>query len=296
MDETNDVYWRSLLFVPANNARYAEKARSSSADAIILDLEDAVLTEHKAEARSLVRGLAADLRTATRDVVVRINRPLPLAIRDIEAAVSENVKAIMVAKAASAEHLAFLIEVVEEQETALGLRVGHTKIVPLVETAAAVARLEEIASSERVVAIVCGDEDLAADLGCDPSSETLVALKYRVVLAAAQAGIRPLGMLGSIADFRDTEKYSCSVRRSSAAGLQGTLCIHPIQVDIANQGFLPSEEQLANARRVVEAAEAAFRNGAGAVGLDGKMIDAPVLRRAKKVLEAEDIYGSRDPK
>ncbi len=291
INSSDNVHWRSLLFVPANNARYAEKARTSRADAIILDLEDAVLPEHKTGARSTVQGLAASLRTGARDVLVRINRPLPLAVRDIEAAVCEHVKAIVVAKAASAEHLRFLSEVIEERELSLGLSSGHTKLLPLIETADAVARLGEIASSPRVVAIVCGDEDLSAELGCDPASETITAVKHRLVLAAACRGIRPLGLMGSIAEFRDIEKYGTFVARSNAAGLEGTLCIHPNQVDVANSGFGPSEMQLEYARRVVAAAEAARKRGAGAVGLDGKMIDAPVLRRAENMLKAERLHA-----
>ncbi|UVK48717.1 CoA ester lyase (plasmid) [Mesorhizobium sp. AR07] len=286
MNNTDDICWRSVLFVPANNVRYMQKAFASHADAIILDLEDAVLAGQKAEARSAVQGGAAGLRTGTRDILVRINRPLSLAVRDIEAAVCEHVKAIVVAKAASAEHLALLSEVIDERESALGLSPGYTKLLPLIETADAVARLDEIASSPRVVAIVCGDEDLAADLGCDPGSETLISVKYRLVLAAALRGIRPLGLLGSIAEFRDIHKYGSFVHRSNAAGLRGTLCIHPSQVDVVNSGFAPSEEQLKHARRVVEAAEAARKSGAGAVALDGKMIDAPVLRRAATMLKA----------
>ncbi|MER8801181.1 aldolase/citrate lyase family protein, partial [Mesorhizobium sp. M0998] len=106
MNERQDICWRSLLFVPANNVRFTQKACTSHADAIILDLEDAVLAGKKAEARSAVQGVAAGLCTGTRDILVRINRPLSLAVRDIEAAVCEHVKAIVVAKAASAEHLA----------------------------------------------------------------------------------------------------------------------------------------------------------------------------------------------
>ncbi|TCN17972.1 HpcH/HpaI aldolase/citrate lyase family protein [Sinorhizobium americanum] len=297
MNRIKDVHWRSLLFVPANNARYVEKARTSQADAIILDLEDAVLDLQKTEARSAVQAAAASLNTKSRDVLVRINRPLPLAVRDIEAIVCEDLTAIVVAKSASAEHLALLSEILEEREAALGLSANHTKLLPLIETAGGVARLDEIASFSRVIAIACGDEDLAADLGCDPDSETIVSIKYRLVLAAALRGIRPLGLLGSIAEFRDIDKFCSSVARSNAAGLKGTLCIHPDQVTVANEGFAPSKEQLTWARRVVEAAEGARENGAGAVGLDGKMIDAPVLRRAENILAAggyQDYKGDAE--
>lgn len=291
MNNADEVCWRSLLFVPANNGRYVEKARTSQADAVIIDLEDAILAEHKGEARSTVQDVAAKLSTERRDVLVRINRPLSLAVRDVEAAVCEHVKAIVVAKAANAQHLMLLAEILEEREYTLGLPVGQTKLLPLIETANAVARMDEIASCTRVVAIACGDEDLAADLGCDPGSEALAAVKYRLVIAAALQGVRPLGLFGSIAEYRDMERYGLSVEQSNAAGLKGTLCIHPDQVVIANRGFEPSEAQLEFARRVVSAADTARRSGVGAAGLDGKMIDAPVLRRAENILKASQRYA-----
>lgn len=286
LETARDIYWRSLLFVPANNLRFAEKASRCSADAIVLDLEDAVLAEQKVEARLGIRKVAESLSNGKCDVLVRINRPLSFAVPDIEAAVCKHVDGIMVAKAAGAEHLKLLGEILEEREKALGLPQGHTKLVPLIETPEAVGRLDEIATSPRVVAIVCGDEDLAADLGCNPESEPLIAIKHRLVLSAALAGIRPLGLLGSIAEFRDLEKYQSLVRRSRAAGLKGTLCIHPNQIDVANQGFGPSREEVEYATQVVEAAASARQNGAAAVGLEGKMIDAPVLRRAENLLNA----------
>lgn len=288
----NTIPWRSLLFVPANKARFVAKARISDADAIIIDLEDAILPGQKADARAQVPGMVADLSSAGRNVLVRINRPLPLAIRDIEASVSAQVSALVVAKASSAEHLALIGEAVAESEARLGLPEGHTRLVPLIETAGGVARMEEIASSPRVVAMACGDEDLAADLLCEPDSETIVAIKHRLVLAAALKNVWPLGLLGSITEFRDTEAYGASVRRSREAGLRGTLCIHPAQVAIANHGFAPSSSLIEQAARVVEAAEAAQRAGSGTVGLDGRMIDAPVLRRACQILAAARSYGA----
>ncbi|KNY13270.1 hypothetical protein AKG11_30150 [Shinella sp. SUS2] len=291
MDHLGEIYWRSLLFVPANNIRFVEKAQTSSADAIILDLEDSVLPEHKIQARSTLQNNATTLSTEKRDVLVRINRPLSLAVRDIERAIHRQVKAIVVAKAESAQHLALLSEILEERERALEIPAGHTKLVPLIETGAAVRRIDEIASCPRVVALACGDEDLAADLQCDPDSETLAAVKYDLVLACGLRGIRPLGLMGSIAEYRDMEKYGSSVSRSAALGLKGTLCIHPKQVGVANNGFAPSPERIEQARRIVEAADTARAHGAGAIGLDGNMIDAPVLRRARNLLKEGERFA-----
>ena len=187
--------------------------------------------------------------------------------------------------------MVLLGEILEEREHALALPAGHTKLLPLIETGAAVSRIDEIAACARVVAIACGDEDLAADLACAPDSDTLAAVKYGLVLGCGLQGVRPLGLVGSIAEYRDMEKYSLSVERSNAAGLKGTLCIHPDQVVIANRGFAPSEALLEYARVVVSAAETARRSGVGAAGLDGKMIDTPVLRRAENILKAAERYA-----
>ena len=126
--------WRSLLFVPAMVEKFVEKAASLRADAVIIDLEDSVLHKEKEVARGRVAEIARLLRTEGRDVVVRINRPLSLAVRDIEMAVGPDVDAIMIAKTSSAEHLSPIGEVITERETALGLALGRTAIVPLLET------------------------------------------------------------------------------------------------------------------------------------------------------------------
>lgn len=289
MGET--AHWRTLLFVPANNERFIAKAADSAADAIILDLEDSVLSQSKEAARRGVAEAAGKLKRAGLDVLVRINRPLSAAVGDLNAAVCGDVSAIVVAKAANAIHLGLLSEVIEEREAALGLAPGHTRLIPLVETAEAVERLDEIGACDRVCAIVCGDEDLAADLGCGPGSDTITSIKYRLVLAAAASGIRPLGLIGSIAEFRDLEKYQACLNRSRAAGLKGTLCIHPTQVQLANRAFMPTETEVAHAARVVAAAKVAREAGSGAIALDGAMIDAPVVRRAEALIEANRRYS-----
>lgn len=291
MSHMKEVFWRSLLYVPATNSRYSEKARGSQADAVIIDLEDSVLPENKAPARLRVKDIASSLKSQRRDVLVRINRPLTMAIADIEASVCKDVDAIVVAKAASRDHLSLLGEVVAECEAANGLTEGHTRFVPLIETAEAVSQLDQIVGSPRVVAAVCGDEDLAADLECPPDSQTITSIKYELVRAAAKAGVRALGLVGSISEFGDIERYRSFVEISRAAGLKGTLCIHPAQVDAANNGFSPSPDDVNHARRIVETAEEARMAGAGAAALDGKMIDLPVLLRAQRLLQSAARYA-----
>ena len=278
------VRWRTMLFVPAMNDRFIEKATSCEADALIIDLEDSVLPEHKADARARVTAIAQRLRRPGVDVAVRINRPFSQAIRDIEASVGPDVGAIMVAKAESANHLAHLSEVIDECEAQRSLTPGCTSLVPLLETAAAIHNMEEICAAPRVVAVACGDEDLAADLGCSPASQTIVSIKYVLVIAAARAGCQPLGLIGTIAEFKDLEIYRGYLALSREAGLQGTLCIHTSQLELANAAFAPSGDEVSKAERIVEAYRGARERGLAAVGLDGKMVDAPIVRRAEDIL------------
>lgn len=287
--------WRSLLFVPAINDRHIQKAKTTLADAIVIDLEDSVPLKDKEAARAGVTKIASEIRRSGRDVLVRINRPLPLAVRDLEQCVGPDVVGVVVAKTESAEHLRFIAELLHEREAALSLPLRHTCIVGLIENAAALLRLEEISRADRVVALACGDEDLAADIGCSAQSETIGSFKHRLVLAAAAGGLHPIGLMGTITDFRDLETFQALALRSHQAGLRGTFCIHPAQVEMANEAFSVSPEEEAMAARVVEAATAANASGNAVVALDGRMVDAPIVKRAHALLARSANYARKQP-
>ena len=282
--------WRTSLFVPAMNDRFIEKGASCHADALIIDLEDSVLAQHKDEARARVRAIAARLRRSDVDVVVRINRPFSQAVRDIEASVGPDVSAIMVSKTESAEHLAYLSEVICEGEDRHSIPLGRTSLVPLLESAAAIRNMDDICRAPRVISVACGDEDLSADLGCPAVSRTIAMVKYSLVISAARAGCHPIGLIGTIAEFKDLDTYRGYLALSKEAGLQGTLCIHPSQVEPANAAFSPDESEVKRAGQIIRASHDARERGLAAVQLDGRMIDAPIVRRAEGVVRrAEDI-------
>jgi citrate lyase subunit beta/citryl-CoA lyase len=132
--------------------------------------------------------------------------------------------------------------------------------------------------------MLSGAEDLAAELGCTADDEVVALIKRRMVIAAASAGVTAFGTLGSVADFRDLEKLREVVRRSRRAGLGGASCIHPAVVPILNEGFSPTEAELDLARRQLAAAEEAAREGRGSFEVDGRMVDEPILRRARRLL------------
>ena len=158
---------------------FIDKAISCRADALIIDLEDSVLPEDKPAARARVHEVSKRLRRPSVDVIARINRPFSQALRDIEASIGRDVSALMIAKAESAAHLAYLSEFIGESETHCAVPVGSTGLVALLETAAAIQKMEEICCSPRVVAVGCGDEDPAADLGCSPTSRTIASTNIK---------------------------------------------------------------------------------------------------------------------
>ena len=277
--------WRSLLFVPVTAEKFVRTGADRGADGIILDLEDAVAPSQKERARTLIADAIPQVARNGGDVLVRVNRPWRLLVRDLEAAVIPGIAALMLTKVDSAEHVQAVAEIVAELEAERGLPVGAMKFVVLVETAAGFFRIEAIAKSHpRVVALSLGTEDFTADCGMLPDPEALFYPKQHTLIAARAAGILPMGFVGSIADFRDQEAFRAIVRRSRRRGFMGASAIHPLQVPVLNEEFGVTAEEEDRAQRMVAAYEAAFAQGLGAVQFEGAMIDVPVVERAKNVL------------
>ena len=277
--------WRSLMFVPVTREKFVTSAHTRGADAYILDLEDSVAASEKERARTLIHPAAKEVSKAGADVVVRINRPWHLAFRDIEAAVGPGVMALMCPKTESAEHVGVIAEMLDTVEAERGLPNGHTKIVPLVETADAFFRMREIAkASPRIVGLSLGAEDFALELAMEPIGETLQLAKQTMIIAARGAGILPLGFLGTVADFADLDAFRETIRRSRKFGFAAGTCVHPSQVAILNEGYGWSDEEVDRARRLVAAYDDAIAKGLGAVTFEGRMIDVPVVARAQNLM------------
>jgi len=277
--------WRSLLFVPANVRAYVEKAHTRGADGIILDLEDSVPLAEKANARGMVAEAARLVSRNGADVLVRVNEPLELCVRDLETVVSPEICALLLPKIDSASHVRLLAALVDRIEAEKGMPIGHTKFSVLVETASAFARVEEIAMAHpRIVAVGLGSEDFALDTGGLPDPDVLLYPKQRVAIAARAAGVLPMGIIGTVADFNDEEGYRQVVRNSRRFGFAGASCIHPKVVSMLNDGFGPTAEEVAAAKRVVEGFETAKAQGRASITVDGKMIDYPIVDRAERLL------------
>jgi citrate lyase subunit beta/citryl-CoA lyase len=289
--------WRSLLFVPVTAKRFVDGAARRGADAIILDLEDSVAASEKARARTLVPEAAEIVSRGGADVVVRVNRPWRQCLRDIEAVVGPRVLALALPKVDSAEHVRMVAEVVDELEVERGMASGSTRLIAMVETAAAFFHIAEIARAHpRLCALNLGAEDFATSAGILPDAEALSMPKQMAVFAARAAGIMPLGFIGSFAEFHDLDGFRSTIRSSRRFGFIGASVIHPSQVPILNDEFRPSTEEVDHARRVVGAYDAALAAGVGAVTVDGKMIDVPVVERARLLLEREAAPAGREAK
>ena len=286
--------WRSQLIVPVNVERFVAKAHTRGADAIILDLEDSIPPPEKDAARALLAPAVARCAAGGADILVRVNQKLHWAVRDIEAAVAPGVAALVLPKVDSASHVRLLAELVDTVEAARGVAPGHTRLVVLIETAAAFLRMAEIAAAHpRVVALSVGSEDFSLDTGSQPDPDVLLYPKQQAVIAASAAGILPFGVIASIADYSDPAATRAAIARSRRFGFQGASCIHPDVVPLLNEGFAPTQAETAAARRIVASFEQSRANGLGAVAVDGRMVDIPVVLRAERVLRLAERISSR---
>jgi citrate lyase subunit beta/citryl-CoA lyase len=279
--------WRSLLYVPANAERFVAKAAQRGADVVILDIEDSIPPDRKAEARTALPGAIATVAGAKAcEVMVRINRPWRLAIADLEAAVIPGLDALCLPKVDGADHIRAIDEVVGELETERGLPAGHVRYAVLVETAKGVHEARAIAkASPRVAAITLGGEDMAADLGLpEPDPAVLDPYDALVRLAAREAGIIPLGYPGSIAEFTDLDAFRRGAEQGRRNGSEGGMGIHPAQIPVLNAAFTPSAQEVADAEGLLAAFRDALEQGLGAVAYKGKMIDKPIVDRAERIV------------
>ncbi len=263
---------RSYLFVPGDRPERLAKAQASFADAVIVDLEDAVAPGAKSSARD---GLTLQ---ADRPVVLRINgRDTPWFDDDARCAAQPGVAALMLPKAASADDV-----------QALRARCGDKPVLALIETARGMADLAAIATASGVVRLVFGSIDFQLDLDIEDDDEALRAFRSQLVLASRVAGL-PAPVDGVTVALDDSARIEADARRARAFGFGGKLCIHPRQLSVVNAAFSPSAQQIAWAERVVQASQAA--QGA-AVAVDGKMVDVPVLARAYRLLAANERISS----
>ncbi len=294
-DRPAEPSWRSILFVPVTSDRFLAKAHLRGADAIQLDLEDSVPPDAKRDARERLPAAIAQLAGHGVEVIVRINRPWLDAIEDLRAAVRPGVRAITLPKVEDAGRVRALDELVAELEAQAGLPVGAIGFLLLIESPAALPRLHELATScPRVVAMTLGPEDYALAADCTTDPEALMVPSMLVAQAAAAAGIRALGFVGSISEFGEPEVFAQRIAQARRLGFKGAQVIHPAQVSILNELFSPSADELSWARRVLDATERAVAEGLAAFTVDGKMVDRPIIERARRIVASARAAASAD--
>jgi citrate lyase subunit beta/citryl-CoA lyase len=280
---------RSLLFVPGDSERKFAKAKDSGADGLILDLEDSVAPSEKANARAHVAALIDD-QPKRALFFVRLNAlDTGLALDDLAAVVKPGLDALLIPKANGAADLERIAHYLEALEAKAGMAPGAVKLASVAtETPKAMFALGSYAPAHpRLIALTWGAEDLSAALGATDNKEPDGSWTFPYQLARAQclfaASAAEVMALDTIyADFRDSEGLERDCRRSRRDGFVGRLAIHPDQVAAINRAYAPSEAEVAHARKIVAAFEA--NPGAGALGVDGKMVDLPHLSAAQKIL------------
>jgi citrate lyase subunit beta/citryl-CoA lyase len=283
------------MYCPVNVEKYVDKAHTRGADVIQLDLEDSVPPAEKTAARKLVEKAAARVRRGGADVVVRFNQPLSQAVRDIEHSICPDVDALACTKIGGASHVQLLDELVSELEAKRGMTVGHTKFIVMIETSDAFFQIRDIVrASPRIVACNIGGEDFALDNDMQPTGEALVYPKQQMIFAANTVGIIPLGFIDSIAGFGDWDAFRKMVRRSRDFGFKGAGCIHPGQVTIINQEYTPGEAEVAYAQKLIKLDDEAAATGRGSFTLDGKMVDIPIIVRARKLIARYEAIKKRE--
>jgi citrate lyase subunit beta/citryl-CoA lyase len=278
-----DRFRLTRLYLPGNTPGLMINAGLHSADGIILDLEDSVAPARKDEARILVRNALRQLDFNGAERMVRINQG-ERGIKDLEAVIPQNVNLVLIPKCEDAGTVRNIEEKISGIRSEAGLE-NPVYLMPIIETALGVEMAFEIArSASGVVAMAVGLEDLTADMGVARTregGETLYA-RTRIVNAAKAAGIQPIDSVFS--DVGDMEGLLQNVRSSRALGFEGMGCIHPRQIPVIRKGFLPGADEIEKAGKIVMAAENALSMGLGVVSLGSKMIDPPVVARARKII------------
>jgi citrate lyase subunit beta/citryl-CoA lyase len=290
--------FRSLLFVPGHRARFYEKLAEFRPDAVIVDLEDAVPPAEKPLARSMVRErLGGPLLTGLQ-VFVRVNAvDTPFFRDDVRGVVTAGLDGIFLPKAGNAEQLHEANMLLAQAEVRLGLTMGNIRIVPIVESVTGVLNAQALAiASPRVLALAFGAEDFSLDLGVERSRDGVEARYPRAQVALAAHGAGRLAIDTPWTAIDDQSGLLRETLEGRQLGYVAKQAIHPSQLATIHQVFTPTGDEVAWARRVISAYDEAVARGTGAINLDGKLIDVPMVERARRVLERAGSSSESEPR
>ena len=281
---------RSKLFVPGNRPERMRKALGIAADALSLDLEDAVPDAEKAAARTMVASFLREQSDGSRSqqVWVRVNsRDSGELVADLLALGGLAIDVVNVPKAEQPRD----VHLVEDLLAHLEPGDAQIRIVPTIETAAGLRNALDIArASPRVVALQLGAGDLRKSTGIRATVEGLRTIRVMLSLAAAEAGVHALD--SAYVDIADADGFEADAQDARSLGFRGKSCIHPTQVDAANRIFAPTDQEVAEARAIVEAFDAAVAKGIGAFQVHGRLVDGPIVDDARRTLALASATGA----
>ncbi len=279
--------FRSLLFVPGNRSDMLEKASTADTDILVPDMEDSVPDNEKSNARSLISEKLETLSGKNQSIVPRVNAlDTGLTFDDIHAVVNSKTYGISVGKIESSWDIKEVSKILSQIESEKSVELGSTKIIAWIESASAIVNVNSIASaSDRMLGIAFGGEDFTNDMGIQRSETGIEILYPRSVVAVAAKAACITAIDTPYVNFRDNDGLEQEIKSVLPLGFKAKFAIHPGQLQSINNLFSPSEEAIEYAKKVIEVFEEAERNGSGATSLDGKMIDVPVVKRARNLLE-----------
>ena len=288
---------RSMMFVPGHNEKLLISASRSSADALILDIEDSVMpVSNKQIARDMIREKVKAGLFKNFEVFSRINdRESGHCLKDVYSLTIEGITGFVYPKALRGEDIYFFDKLLETIEYEKGFPVGTFKIVPLIETAAAVLNAEEIClASNRVIAIAYGCEDFIADLeGVHvPEGKSLYVPRAMIAMAARATGVIPIDTVHI--RVHDLEELEENVKLARTLGFEGTLILHPKELEIAHRYFTPSEKEVEDAREMLRLSAETEEMNKGVAVFNGKFVGPPIVLAAKKIIERDKLVKQKE--
>jgi citrate lyase subunit beta/citryl-CoA lyase len=285
---------RSLLFVPGNKANMLEKALGQRPDAFVPDMEDSVPAAEKANARETIAKFLPRFAALNIPVIPRVNSlDTDWLETDLAAVVGPAIFGISVGKVRNAEDISAVSQLVGDLERRAGLSVGMLRLLPWIETAEAIVNVSAICrASERIAAVAFGGEDFTNDMGVERlEDEMQIAYARQALCVAARAAHVP-ALDTPYFKLRDPDGLRDSSLRAKSIGFKGRFAIHPEQIETVNECFSPSAQEIAHAERIVAAYEEAETRGRASTSLDGWVIDVPVVKRARALLELARRAGA----
>ena len=283
---------RALLYMPGDDWKKITKSLTLGVDCICMDMEDGVAVNRKAGARATIAKALQELDFGKSEKLARINSVgSGWEKDDIAAVLPVRPDGIVIPKIESLDQIKWGSEIIEAAELRYGWPINSVRMLVGVETAKGILNLREIASHPRLDGIIFGGEDFAASVGATRSRDAteLLYARQAVVVACAAFGLQAIDIV--TIDFKDLEVVRAEAEFGARLGFSGKQIIHPAQVEPVQTAFTPNDEAIAYAKRIVESFEASQKEGRGAFALDGKMIDMPLLKNARKVLERARAAG-----